>query len=69
MHFLCDKTVMTFNVIHDYAYSSIYIYSGDCIYFIDNHVIFTMIKFAATDFPNLLKFNFINAGQISNLKE
>jgi len=69
MYFFCDKTTMTFNVIHDYVYSSIYIYSGDCMYFIDNHAIFTRMKFAATDLPNLLKLNFINARQIFNLKE
>lgn len=39
------------------------------MYFIDNHAIFTRMKFATTDLPNLVKLNFINAGQIFNLKE
>ena len=77
MYFVCDKTIInhmpcvneaTFNVIYDFAYSTMYIYSGYCLYFIDNHAIFTRIKFAATDLPNLRKLNFINAGQIFNLK-
>ena len=39
------------------------------MYFIDNHAIFTRMKFATTDLPNFVKLNFINAGQIFNLKE